>query len=180
LAIAEEVLNTDPENTGAHKIVVEAATALELPRTKVLSLDILFKNHPKDKAIAVQLANALADIGEVQRAERTLSDLLRTTPTDGDLAQALKNISARRTMKEAGYGALASGEGSYRDILKDEKESVSLEQEKRVQKRGHHRAPHRRIRIRLRPAGQPQTRPLPRRACTQKKQFDRALALYER
>jgi len=182
LATAEEVLNGDPENSGAHKVVVEAATALELPRTKVLSLDILFKNHPKDKALAVQLANALADIGEVQRAERTLSDLLRTTPNDGDLAQALKNISARRTMKEGGYGALESGEGSYRDILKDEKEAVSLEQEKRVQKSedvterliGEYEG-----RIQTEPDNLKLIRSLAE-LYTQKKQFDRALALYER
>ena len=80
LAVAEQVLGSDPNNSGAHKVVVEAATALELPRTKVLSLDILVKNHPRDKALAVQLANALADIGDVQRAERTLSELLRITP----------------------------------------------------------------------------------------------------
>jgi tetratricopeptide (TPR) repeat protein len=182
LAVAEQVLNSDPENSGAHKVVVEAATALELPRTKVLSLDILVRNHPKDKFLAIQFANALADIGDVQRAERTLSDLLRTTPTDGELAQALKNISARRTMKEGGYGALASGEGSYRDILKNEQEAVSLEQEKRVQKTedvterliGEYEA-----RLQTEPDNLKLVRSLAE-LYTQKKQFDRALALYER
>jgi len=182
LATAEEVLNGDPENSGAHKVVVEAATALELPRTKVLSLDILVKNHPRDKNLAVQLANALADIGDVQRAERTLSDLLRTTPNDGDLAQALKNISARRTMKEGGYGALASGEGSYRDILKNEKEAVSLEQEKRVQKSEDNTErliAEYESRIQTEPENLKLVRSLAE-LYTQKKQFDRALALYER
>jgi tetratricopeptide (TPR) repeat protein len=182
LTIAEQVLNSDPSNSGAHKVVVEAATTLELPRTKVLSLEILARNHPKDKAIAVQLANALADIGEVQRAERTLSDLLRTTPADGDLAQALKNISARRTMKEGGYGALASGEGSYRDILKDEKEAVSLEQEKRVQKTED--VAERLIReYESRLQTEPDNLKLVRSLAelyTEKRQFDRALGLYER
>src|SRR5437667_5867695 len=61
LAIAEQILNGDPNNTGAHKIVVEAATALELTRTAVMSLDVLVRNSPKDKALAIDFATKLAD-----------------------------------------------------------------------------------------------------------------------
>src|SRR6185436_3076309 len=52
LQIAEQILNGDPNNSGAHRIVVEAATVMELPRTAVLSLEILVKNSPKDKTLA--------------------------------------------------------------------------------------------------------------------------------
>jgi tetratricopeptide (TPR) repeat protein len=37
-------------------------------------------------------------------------------------------------MDEGGYGALEDGKGSYRDILRNKDEAVTLEQEKRVQK----------------------------------------------
>src|SRR5207244_10333992 len=76
-------------------------------------------------------ANAMADAGEVSRAEKILADLYRSFPTDNDLAQALKNLSARKTMDEGGYDALADGSGSYRDILKDKNEAVALEQQNR-------------------------------------------------
>jgi tetratricopeptide (TPR) repeat protein len=46
----------------------------------------------------------------------------------------LKDLSARKTLGEGGYGALEGGKGSYRDILKNKQEAVSLEQEKRVVK----------------------------------------------
>ncbi len=131
LQIAEHILNTDPNNSGAHRLVVKAATALELPRTAVMSLEILVKNSPKDRDLAIHFANALADAGEVTRAEKILADLLRLVPTDNDLAQALKNISARKTLEKGGYEALADGTGSYRDILKDKDEAVMLEQEQR-------------------------------------------------
>ena len=39
-------------------------------------------------------------------------------------------------MDEGGYDKLADGKGSYRDILKDEKEAISLEQENRQVKTG--------------------------------------------
>src|SRR6185436_8515619 len=41
------------------------------------------------------------------------------------------DLSARTTLKEGGYDALADGKGSYRDILKNKDEAVQLEQEKR-------------------------------------------------
>ncbi|MEY4917350.1 MAG: hypothetical protein RL616_1263, partial [Verrucomicrobiota bacterium] len=81
------------------------------------------------------LAHAVAETGsDANTAEKILNDLIRSSGYDGDLLQAQKNLSAHKTMDEGGYGALADGEGSYRDILKNKDEAVSLEQEKRVQK----------------------------------------------
>src|ERR1051325_3984747 len=127
LAIAEQVLNTDPNNTGAHKIIVEAAAALEMTRTAVMSLDVLVRNSPKDKTLAIEFATKLADTGDVKRAEKILEDFLRLLPNDGELAQARKNVSAKRTLGEGGYDKIAGGEGSYRDILRNETEAVQLE-----------------------------------------------------
>src|SRR5690242_13940791 len=75
LQIAEQILNGDPNNSAAHRLIVKGATALQMPRTSVLSLEILFRNSSKDKDIAIQLANALANTGEVKRAENILSNL---------------------------------------------------------------------------------------------------------
>lgn len=137
MAIAEQVLNTDPNNGGAHRIIVEAALALDLPHTAVLSYETLVKQSPKDRDLAIAFARALAaagdvSVGENNRGEKILMDLLREHPHDSELHQALKNLSARKTLDEGGYGALEDGEGSFRDILKDKKEAASLEQEKRV------------------------------------------------
>ena len=116
------------------------------------------------------------------RAEKILMDLMREMPGDGELRDALKDLSARKTMDEGGYGALEGGGGSFRDILKDKKEAVSLEQEKRVQKSedvterliGEYEA-----RLQTEPDNFKLIRSLAE-LYTQKKQFDRALELYER
>jgi tetratricopeptide (TPR) repeat protein len=111
-----------------------------------------------------------------------LSDLQRTLPGDAELAQALKNISARRTMKEGGYGELASGAGSSRDILKNEEEAISLEQEKRVQRTEDNTErliAEYETRLQTEPDNLKLVRSLAE-LYTQKKQFDRALSLYER
>ena len=135
MAIAEQVLNGDSNNTFAHRIIVDAAEALAFPKTAVLSLEVLVHAAPKDKALVIEFANLVAATnGKAQVAEGYLDELIRTSPFDPDLAQAQKNLSACKTLDEGGYGALEDGKGSYRDVLKNKDEAVTLEQEKRVQK----------------------------------------------
>src|ERR1035438_10156137 len=180
LRIAEQILNGDPTNSGAHKLVVEAATALELPKTAVLSLEILASNSPKDRDVAIKYANALADSGEVGRAEKILADLYRSFPADNELAQALKDLSARKTLDEGGYEALADGTGSYRDILKNKEEAVSLEQQNRQVKTedvAERLINEYETRLKTEPKNLKLLRSLAE-LCTQKKQFDRALEFY--
>jgi tetratricopeptide (TPR) repeat protein len=182
LKIAEQILNGDPYSSGAHKLVVEAATALELPKTAVLSLEILAANSPKDRDVAIKYANALADSGEVGKAEKILADLYRSFPADNELAQALKDLSARKTLDEGGYEALADGSGSYRDILKNKEEAVSLEQQNRQVKTED--VAERLIneyeeRLKTEPKNLKLLRQLAE-LYTQKKQFDRALSYYDK
>ena len=180
LRIAEQILNGDPTNSAAHKLAVEAAAALELPRTAVLSLEVLAANSPKDRDVAIKFAKALADSGEVGRAEKILADLYRSFPTDNDLAQALKDLSARKTLDEGGYDALADGTGSYRDILKNKEEAVSLEQQNRQVKTedvAERLINEYEARLKTEPKNLKLLRSLAE-LCTQKKQFDRALEYY--
>ncbi len=179
--LAEQILNSDPNNAQAHKVLAEAALAADLPRTAVLSLEIAFKNSPKDKEIALRLGEGLALAGQIARAEAIYTELLRANPNDSSIAKALKNFSAKRTMSEGGYGALADGKGSYRDILKDKSEAVSLEQEGRHVKSED-------VATRLieeyeeRLAAEPDNLKVKRTIAelyVQKKDFDRALSYYD-
>ncbi len=182
MAIAEQILNGDPNSSAAHRIIVDAGNALDLPRTVVMSYETLAKNSPKDKALAIEYAQAVSAIGEGSRAEKIIMDLMRELPGDGELRDALKDLSARKTLDEGGYGALEDGSGSYRDILKDKKEAVSLEQEKRVQKTedvAERLIAEYEARLHTEPNNLKLVRSLAE-LFTQKKQFDRALNLYDR
>jgi tetratricopeptide (TPR) repeat protein len=147
----------------------------------VLSLEVLLRNSPKDKDIAIKFANALADSGQIVRAEQILADLYASFPTDNDLAHALKNISARRTMDKGGYDALADGTGSYRDILRNEDEAKALEQQNRQVKTEdtvQRLIDEKELRLKTEPKHLKTLRDLAE-LYTQKKQFDRALSFYE-
>jgi tetratricopeptide (TPR) repeat protein len=182
LNIAEHILNSDANSSAAHKIVVEAARTLEMPHTAVCSLEALHRNNPRDRDTAIQFAMALAEIGENARGEQVLIELSRSMPNDQELSRALKNVSARKTMDEGGYDALEGGKGSYRDILRNEKEATQLEQENKVQKTedvAERLINEYETRLKTEPDNLRLVRQLAE-LYTQKKQFDKAISFYDR
>ncbi len=184
IAIAEQILTGDPNSSQAHRLLADAATAAEMPHTAALSLEVIAKNSPNDKTLQVEFANALARTGDSARAERIIRELVRTYPNDMELLKEMKNISALKTLDEGGYEKLGKGqgEGSYRDILRNKEEAISLEQEKRAQKTedvtgrliGEYEA-----RLRTEGHNLKLIRSLAE-LYTEKKQFDRALEYYAR
>jgi len=183
MAIAEEVLNGDANNPFAHRIIVDAAHALELPQTMVLSLETMVRLAPKDKALVIEFANTVAETGgNATVAEKFLDDLVHASGYDPDLLQAQKNLSAHKLLDEGGYNEMAETGGTFRDVLKNKEEAVSLEQEKRVQKTDDVAArliEEYETRLITEPNNLKLTRSLAE-LYTQKNNFTRALALYDR
>lgn len=126
----EQVLGSDPSNSGAHKLLAEAALAADFPKTACFSYEILLKNSPRDYQLSMDYGQALSAAGQAAKAEAVLIDLQRAYPNKVEVAQVLKDLSARKTLSE-GYDQLADGTGSYRDILRNKEEAVSLEQQNR-------------------------------------------------
>ncbi|MDB6017028.1 MAG: Tetratricopeptide domain protein [Pedosphaera sp.] len=182
LQIAEQILMSDANSTGGHRLLAEAALAADMPRTAIMSLEVVVRNMPKDKSANMQLAEALAKAGEQTKAEKIYAELQREYPNDNDIFMALKNVSASKTMDEGGYGALEGGQGSYRDILKNKAETVSLEQENRQVKTedvAERLILEKEARLKTEPTNLKLLRDLGE-LCTEKNQFDRALGFYEK
>ncbi len=131
---AEEILSSDPQSAGAHKLLADAALIAGLVKTAILSLEIVYKANPKDREVAMELADAYTQGGHNDKAEKVYADLLRLRPNDPELLQLIKNVSARQTLHEGGYEGVAESGGSFRDILKNKDEAISLEQASRVVK----------------------------------------------
>src|ERR1043166_1199519 len=131
---AEEVLSNDPMSSGAHKLLADAAMEAGLVKTAILSLQILYKNNPKDRDVAKQLAEPYAQAGQNEEAVQVYDELLRARPNDPELLQLMKNVTARQTLDEGGYEEVAQSGGSYRDLLSNKDEARSLEQANRVVK----------------------------------------------
>ena len=131
IKIAEQILNTDPNSSMAHKLLADAALAVDLPKTAALSLEILHKNDPDDREIAIKLANSLMNSNQTIRAEQIAQELVNKYPDDPELAQLLKNISAQKTLVEGGYEAFESEGASFTQVLKNKEEARLIEEEQR-------------------------------------------------
>jgi tetratricopeptide (TPR) repeat protein len=125
---------------------------------------------------------ALSESGQIAKAEAHYQDLMVAYPAKSEISAALKNLSARKTLNEGGYEALAGGTGSYRDILKNKDEAVQLEQQHRVVKSAD--IADRLIRENIsRLEKEPRNLKLVRDIAelhAQKKEYDKALEFYER
>lgn len=182
ISLAESVLNSDPSNASAHKLLAQAALAMDLPKTATLSLEIVVKADEDDMDSARWLADLYFQQDQLKKAEDLYNRLIASRSHDPELQQALKNLHARRMLVEKGYGAVESGQGSYRDLLRNEAESVSLEQSNR-QVRDLSMTDRLLAENEAKLEADPENRNLMRTTAdllVQKKDFDRALELYDR
>lgn len=132
MAALEQILNKDPNNVSAHQVMADAALSAGYVRTALISLELLFnKLGQRDLDMARKLADTYAKVGQPGKAEVIYGQLAKENPNDLELRQALKDVSASRTMQEGGYEKAAET-GNFRDALKDEDESKRLEQENRL------------------------------------------------
>ena len=191
---AEQILNDDPKNAAAHELLARAALALGLPRTAVLSLEIVFKNDPGNREAALRLAEALIAAGQTTRADRIYADLLAANPSDIEVARAYKNLGAQRTLADPGYSSLApgastsagagagTGAASFRSALKNKEEAAAIEQESRPVQAGDS-GDRLLADYTARSQREPDNLKLLRNLAdlhVQRREFDRALATYER
>ncbi len=134
LSAAESILNSDPGNTSAHKLLADGAMALGLTKTAVMALETVIASDPNDAKVARNLAGLYFQQDQLDKAEELYRNLMIKRPDDTELPQTLKNLAARRMLVEKGYGAVESGNSSYRDLIKDKEEALHLEQANRSTK----------------------------------------------
>tara|TARA_B100000959_G_C14945851_1_gene609859 strand:- start:448 stop:1800 length:1353 start_codon:yes stop_codon:yes gene_type:complete len=111
LAHAEKILCGNPENSTAHRVIVNAAQALDLPQTMISSLQMLKKANPKDNKITQELAQALEMLNDWDEAERVMLQLAQMNPEDPFLQQAYKDTAAKATIYRGNYEKREGGQG---------------------------------------------------------------------
>ncbi len=105
ISLAERVLNHDPGNITAHKLLAKAALAAGLPRTALLSLKELDYGHSDHRAIKLAMAQALARTGDTSAAATIYGQLLKDNPEDATVARRLRNFSARHVPQQTRFPA---------------------------------------------------------------------------
>jgi len=128
LETAESMLEKDPHNIAALKMLAEAAGGLGLRETVAFALDAVRELEPSNRANLLALADAWLAAGKPAEALKIADEILRTKPTDADAQNLMRKASIAQTVTQGNW----ESQGSYRDKLKDEAQSISLEQAAKV------------------------------------------------
>ncbi len=129
MTLAEQALTEDPKNGQALQILAEAAEVAKFPETVVQTLETYTRLNPRDIKSLHWLARAYSAAEQHEQARETYERLVQINANDFDAQKGLKDATAHGAMAGGGW---EEQETSFRDKLKDEKESVALEQESRM------------------------------------------------
>ena len=124
----EILLSKNVENPQAHKILGEVATALNFHKTAVLGYEELYKLDPDNVDNLLLLGNAYHRAGRIDEAIQCGDEALRKDPSRSDAQDMIKNAAISNTVQSGNW----EEGGDYRSKLKDETETISLEQSNRM------------------------------------------------
>ncbi len=125
---AEKMLLADPSNIAALKSLAESASTLGLMETAAFAWECIRDSQPKDHDTLVHLAEAYLAAKMTKEAVRVADELLKIRPQDGEALALMRKASVAQTMDKGKW----ESQSSFRTKLKDEKQSVSLEQAAKV------------------------------------------------
>jgi tetratricopeptide (TPR) repeat protein len=128
----EEVLEGDPYNRQANLLLKEAALAAGWSEIGVFALRTLLEENPRDVKVLHELGRLYHDLGDHENEVEIYNQLTALNPLDAQSLRLGKDASARASMKRGGWTQAES----YRDLIKDKDEAISLEQQSRIRLTG--------------------------------------------
>jgi tetratricopeptide (TPR) repeat protein len=130
MELAEKNLETDPTNAQINHLLKEAAKAAGFPEVAAFALETIIEGNPGDTKTMHELGEYYLTMGEADKAVTLYSKIAEANPADLIAVKRSKDAAATATMKSGGWNDAKS----YRDLMKDKDEAVSLEQKSRVVK----------------------------------------------
>ena len=132
IEILEEVLEREPYNRQANLLLKEAALAAGWSEIGVFALRTLLEENPRDAKVLHELGRLYHDLGDHENEVEIYNQLSAINPLDAQSLRLGKDASARASMKKGGWTQAES----YRDLIKDKDEAISLEQQSRIRLTG--------------------------------------------
>ena len=132
IEMLEKVLEGEPYNRQANLLLKEAALEAGWSEIAVFSLRTLLEENPRDAKILKELGRLYHELGDHENEVEIYNQLSAIDPLDAQVLRLGKDASARASMKRGGWTQAES----YRDLIKDKDEAVSLEQQSRIRLTG--------------------------------------------
>ena len=132
IEMLEQVLEREPYNRQANLLLKEAALAAGWSEIGVFALRTLLEENPRDAKVLHELGRLYHDLGDHENEVEIYNQLSAINPLDAQSLRLGKDASARASMKKGGWTQAES----YRDLIKDKDEAISLEQQSRIRLTG--------------------------------------------
>src|SRR5205085_11713655 len=178
IEMIEKVLEEEPYNRQGNLVLKEAAVAAGWPEIGVFALRTLLEENQRDLRLLQELAELYGAMGQSDQEVEIYNRISEIDPLNADALRRGKDAAARASMKSGGWTQAES----YRDLIKDKKGAISLEQQSRMQLTGE--SLDRQIaEMQTRQQAEPQNADLAKRLGSlfeQKDDIDSAFASYER
>ena len=126
---AESLLNDDPNNVAAHKLLAQASVELGYVNTAIFAYECIREVEPDNIDNLKALADKLIEVGKTKESIVICDAILTKSPSDGDAQTIIRKASVAQSMEK---GKWEDDKADFRDKLKDEDESVRLEQASRA------------------------------------------------
>jgi len=128
----EDVLETEPYNRQANLLLKEAAVAAGWPEIGVFALRSLLEENARDVKLLHDLGRLYHQLGDHENEVDVYNQISAIDPLDPQAIRLGKDALARASMKRGGWTEAKS----YRDLIKDKDEAISLEQQRRIRLTG--------------------------------------------
>jgi tetratricopeptide (TPR) repeat protein len=125
----EKILESEPYNPQANQLLKEAALGAKMPEVAVFALETIIQGNPKDTKTMHELAKLYLTCSEPTKAVDVYGKILDVTPNDLAAVKGGKDAAAAASMQRGGW---EKEETTYRDLIRDKEQAVSLEQQGRV------------------------------------------------
>lgn len=126
---AEKILENEPYSPQVNQLLREAAMAANIPEVAAFALETIIQGQPKDTKILHELARHHMLQGNPNKAVEVYGKITEITPNDLAAIKGGKDASAAASMQKGGW---EREDTTYRDLIKDKDQAVSLEQQGRV------------------------------------------------
>ena len=132
IEMLEKVLEKEPYNRRANLVLKEAGLAAGWPHIGVFALRTLLEENPRDVKVLHDLGCLYRQLGDHEQEVEIYNQITAINPLDAVALRCGKDASADSTIKRGGW----TQADSYRDLIKDKEEAISLEQQSRMRLTG--------------------------------------------
>jgi tetratricopeptide (TPR) repeat protein len=125
----ERILEAEPYNPQANQLLREAAVAAKMPEIAAFALETIIEGNPKDTKTMHEIAKHFMQNGLPEKAVEWYGRITDIAPNDLAAVKGGKDSAAASSMQRGGW---EKEETTYRDLIRDKEQAVSLEQQGRV------------------------------------------------